>query len=162
MSFDLGRNSPNEIVLGGESFSFQCAHQDDSLLCATTGGKGFEILIEKTGATTYVAYIDHYVLEVDLEDQLLIRIASSQGKPTLASTHFTVIAPMPGLVSSVEVKIGEKITVGSRLVVLEAMKMENQIRSAVAGTISEICVKSGETVEKGQTLLLMELNSIHE
>jgi biotin carboxyl carrier protein len=63
-----------------------------------------------------------------------------------------VTAPMPGLVKEVFVKEGDNITIGDNLFVLEAMKMENIIKSTGEGTISKMMVQKGDKVEKGNIL----------
>jgi pyruvate carboxylase subunit B len=60
---------------------------------------------------------------------------------------------MPGLVLRVNVEVGQSVDEGAGLVVLEAMKMENEIRAPSAGEITEICVEPGEVVEKGLPLV---------
>ncbi|MGB0452349.1 MAG: acetyl-CoA carboxylase biotin carboxyl carrier protein subunit [Bacteriovoracaceae bacterium] len=63
---------------------------------------------------------------------------------------------MPGKVTDVFVKVGQKIEKGDNLLVLEAMKMENVIKASQAGAVERINVKAGETVEKGVLLLSLE------
>jgi biotin carboxyl carrier protein len=62
-------------------------------------------------------------------------------------------APMPGLVLNVLVEVGQEVNKGDNLLVLEAMKMENILKSTTAGTIKEIKVIKGNKVEKNQVLL---------
>lgn len=64
-----------------------------------------------------------------------------------------VRAPMPGLVLRVEVEVGQEIAAGSGLVVLEAMKMENEIRSSGQGRVKAVLVEPGQAVEKGTPLV---------
>lgn len=64
-----------------------------------------------------------------------------------------VRAPMPGLVLRVEVQVGQQVSAGAGLVVLEAMKMENEIRSPSGGTIKAVLVQPGQAVEKGAPLV---------
>lgn len=66
----------------------------------------------------------------------------------------TLRAPMPGMVKQVLVQEGEEVPAGHPLIVLEAMKMENVIRSPQAGKIKKTEVKPHQTVEKGQALIL--------
>jgi biotin carboxyl carrier protein len=65
----------------------------------------------------------------------------------------TLRAPMPGLVVRVLVEPGQEIEAGSGLVVLEAMKMENELKAPAAGTVGAIRAQAGEPVEKGQVLV---------
>ena len=66
-----------------------------------------------------------------------------------------ITAPMPGKIISIRVIKGQQITVGDTVVILEAMKMEQEIKAAAAGTVLEIPVKEGETVTKNQSLILL-------
>lgn len=65
-------------------------------------------------------------------------------------------APMPGLVLRIQVAPGQKVPSGAGLVVLEAMKMENELKSAAAVVVKAVRVRPGEAVEKGQVLLEFE------
>ncbi len=62
-------------------------------------------------------------------------------------------APMPGLVVRILVEAGQEVEVGAGLVVLEAMKMENELRATAAGTVGAVRAQPGEAVEKGQVLV---------
>jgi pyruvate carboxylase subunit B len=92
-----------------------------------------------------------YRVKVDDERSWLLRSFLSKVHPTTGTT--TVRAPMPGLILRVEVKHGERVVQGQGLIVLEAMKMENEIRSLTAGTVKEIHVDVGKPVEKGEPLV---------
>jgi biotin carboxyl carrier protein len=63
---------------------------------------------------------------------------------------------MPGLVKSVAVEVGEEVQKGQRLIVLEAMKMENDITAPKAGRIVELHTSAGATVEGGKPLVTLE------
>jgi biotin carboxyl carrier protein len=73
----------------------------------------------------------------------------SAGKAMLTS-------PMPGKVVKLLVEEGQEVEAGQGVIVVEAMKMENELKSAVAGKVKEIFVKEGEVVESGAKLLLVE------
>jgi len=62
-------------------------------------------------------------------------------------------APMPGLVSRVLVSPGEEVKAGTRLIVMEAMKMENELRAKAAGRVKAVPVQPGTAVEKGTVLV---------
>jgi biotin carboxyl carrier protein len=65
-------------------------------------------------------------------------------------------APMPGLVLDIMVKEGEEVTEGQELIVLEAMKMENAIKSPQDGKIKKIAIKNQDKIDKNHTLLSFE------
>ncbi|CAN5764101.1 biotin/lipoyl-binding protein [soil metagenome] len=71
-------------------------------------------------------------------------------------TEKTIVAPMPGLVVRVDVEVGQQVKAGQGVVVVEAMKMENELKAPGDGTILEIRAQPGTTVEKGAVLLVLE------
>ena len=81
---------------------------------------------------------------------------TSTAKPQLPIAAGAVTSPMAGSVKSILVKGGDRVTSAQPLVVLEAMKMENQITAPVAGTVKSIDVKEGEQVQEGHVLLVLE------
>jgi biotin carboxyl carrier protein len=68
----------------------------------------------------------------------------------------TILSPMPGKVVKVFVKPGDAVTEGQGLVVVEAMKMENELKSPKAGTVIEVLAKEGSTVDNGTKLVVVE------
>ena len=67
----------------------------------------------------------------------------------------TVAAPMPGTILGVNVKEGDAVTAGQVLCILEAMKMENEIKAPSAGTIKQVLVARGQAVETGAPLVVI-------
>lgn len=74
--------------------------------------------------------------------------ASAGGKP--------VVAPLPGTINDIKVKVGDKVSVGDTVVILEAMKMQNNIEAESAGTIASINVNKGDAVLEGDTLVTIK------
>lgn len=76
--------------------------------------------------------------------------------PAAASSGVTIKSPLPGSVISIKVKVGDKVSSGQTLLVLEAMKMENNIDADRTGTVKEVCVQQGATVMEGDNLIVIE------
>ena len=91
--------------------------------------------------------------EVEVLDERTRHIRGLTGGGDRARSAPTLKAPMPGLVVRVQVEAGQSIAAGSGVIVLEAMKMENELRAAAAGVVRTIRVQPGEAVEKGQVLV---------
>ena len=100
----------------------------------------------KINHTEYLVSIkDHY-------DDLLQQL----GMDTVALTHKADIkSPMPGLVLSVMVERGQKVSKGDPIIVLEAMKMENILKATADGEVKKIIVKKGDKVEKNQVMIMI-------
>jgi biotin carboxyl carrier protein len=78
------------------------------------------------------------------------RLAGTASKPPGASA---LVAPMPGMIVRVLVQPGDRVQVGQGVIVMEAMKMENELRAPSAGTIETVAVSAGSAVEKGAVLV---------
>lgn len=81
--------------------------------------------------------------------------APAAPKPVTTAGAGTVTAPMPGNINDVKVKPGDQVASGTPLLILEAMKMENEITSPVAGTVKEVRVQKGQTVNNGDVLVVI-------
>jgi len=81
--------------------------------------------------------------------------AQDKPAPTGGPGGKTVKAPMPGSVLEVKVSAGDEVSEGDVLLVLEAMKMENELTASQAGTVSEVLVKKGDTVNSGDPLVVL-------
>ena len=68
----------------------------------------------------------------------------------------TIVAPMPGLVLKVEVEVGQAVKAGQGVVIVEAMKMENELKAPADGVVARILVQERQTVDKGATLIVHE------
>ncbi|MGM0689522.1 MAG: biotin/lipoyl-containing protein [Bacillota bacterium] len=88
------------------------------------------------------------------------KTASTEAQPKetpkpAAAGGFEVKAPMPGSVLEVKVKVGDTISEGDVLLVLEAMKMENELTASQGGTVADVLVEKGDTVNSGDPLIVM-------
>lgn len=93
---------------------------------------------------------------VTVEDEREKRLRVAAGGAVAEGVEIQVKAPMPGLVVLVNVKEGQQVEKGEVLLVLESMKMQNELKSPRAGTIGRVRVRPGETVEQKQTLLSVQ------
>ena len=90
---------------------------------------------------------------LDERSRAIRELSGATAKPT-GPPH--LMAPMPGLIVRVNVTDGDQVRAGQGLVVMEAMKMENELRSTAAGVVRRVLVSPGSAVEKGAMLLEME------
>lgn len=91
--------------------------------------------------------------QVRVEDEREKRLRAAAGAGVAEGGEFHLKAPMPGLVVAVPVSEGQTIEKGQVLIILESMKMQNELKAPRAGMVGRIRVKAGESVEQKQTLL---------
>ena len=94
--------------------------------------------------------------QVMVEDERDKRLRAAAGGSVSEAGEYHLKAPMPGMVVSILVEEGQKIEKGQVLLILESMKMQNELKSPRAGTIGRLRVKTGESVEQRQTLLSVQ------
>jgi len=93
--------------------------------------------------------------EVEVRDDRSKQIEALTGQGPKTAVGGVVKAPMPGLVVRVEVQLGQHVAPGTGIVVVEAMKMENELRAQTRGVVAQIHVKAGDRVEKGAALVTL-------
>lgn len=119
-------------------------------------GRSYTLLAhagERRGAWHLAIGPERFALDVVDERTRAIREMTGGAD---AAVEKAVLAPMPGLVVRVEVEPGQHVRAGQGVVVVEAMKMENELKAPADGTVARIEVQPGQTVEKGATLLVLE------
>ncbi|HEX2991130.1 MAG TPA: biotin/lipoyl-containing protein [Anaerolineales bacterium] len=93
---------------------------------------------------------------VTVEDEREMRLRAAAGGRVAETGEFHLRAPMPGLVVAVPVTEGQDVKKGEVILILESMKMQNELKAPRDGTIGRIRVRPGETVEQKQTLLSVQ------
>jgi biotin carboxyl carrier protein len=93
-------------------------------------------------------------LQVTLQDELTSRVKSKEAGAS-ADLRQSIVAPMPGLVVELKVSQGDRIEAGQAVVVVEAMKMQNELSAAAPGVVSQVHVKKGDAVASGQLLVTL-------
>lgn len=123
----------------------------------TIGDEVHRVVVRRGDARgRYTLWVDGFRYEVEALDERshAIRELSSAAAGPVGPAPLK--APMPGLVVRVNVAVGDAVTAGQGLVVIEAMKMENELRSVAAGRVRAVNAVIGQAVEKGALLVEIE------
>lgn len=128
---------------------------------SVSGQPVYSLILDGKSHESYVAAGDRdwqvlirgRLFPVTVEDEREKRLRSAAGGGVAETGEFLLRAPMPGLVVAVPVSEGQAIKKGQVLLILESMKMQNELKAPRDGTVGRIRVKGGETVEQKQTLL---------
>lgn len=115
-------------------------------------GASYEIRLAGT-TEKLSANVDGLAFDVEVRDP---RDTSRAARASIGSGRQDIIAPMPGKVIRLLVSTGDAVDVGQGLIVVEAMKMQNEMKASRPGRVVEIRARAGETVGAGDTLLVIE------
>jgi biotin carboxyl carrier protein len=117
----------------------------------------YRVVVQKRpGKGRYTLWVDGYRFETEALDERTRAIRDISAASAAPSGPAPIIAPMPGLIIRINVKPGDQIEAGQGVVVMEAMKMENELRATSSGIVRSVEVTPGTAVEKGALLVALE------
>ena len=118
-------------------------------------GKEYKVKVEESDSGKLKVHFNGDTFEVETKSDIAKELFGSDEEESLGSGKGVIVAPLPGIVFSIDVKVGYKVKKGKKLISLMAMKMENEIIAPVDGKIKQIKVKKGDTVNKGDVLIIL-------
>lgn len=124
---------------------------------AIVNGKTYEVEIERAASGRSIGHAAAPAAPAPAAPAAPVRPAPAPAAPAAApvSGGGTVVSPMPGSVLDVYVKPGDKVAAGQVVVMIEAMKMEIEVKAETAGTVSAVNVKKGDNVDSGAVLVVL-------
>jgi biotin carboxyl carrier protein len=152
LEIDLSETTPR---IDGAPFPADVVRISEDRFHIISQGQSFnaEVIEINKQSKTVTVKINGATQVVQLKDKFDL-LLDKLGMNTSANTKMNnVKAPMPGLIIDLRVSVGQTIQAGDSLLILEAMKMENIIKSAGDGVVKRVNVKKGDSVEKGQVLI---------
>lgn len=155
---DIHIDSNQEIsVQGNPVSSIDWVEIDPNRFSLILNGKSYVITLERSGNSSIVANINGKEYHCKVEDERARRLREFISEATGTDGPVDITAPMPGLVIDVAIREGDQVSQNQPILVLEAMKMENEIRSVANGQISKIYVQPGQAVDKGELLVRINI-----
>ncbi len=118
-------------------------------------GKAYEVEVEELGVSQAAMPVAPVVQAPPQATPAPVQAAPQSQKAPQVSGNVTVNAPMPGTINAVKVKAGDSVTKGQVLVILEAMKMENEIMAEADGVVASVAVNQGQSVNTGDVLVTL-------
>jgi pyruvate carboxylase subunit B len=145
-------------VAGGVSAEAQVTELEGTPVRMVRIGNEVHRVVARRGPTRgrYTLWLDGFRYEVEALDERARAIRELAGASAGPSGPAPLVAPMPGMIVRVAVQVGDTVQAGQGLVVMEAMKMENELRATAAGTVKAVLAQPGTAVEKGAILLELE------
>jgi pyruvate carboxylase subunit B len=160
-----GSETPHEVIVVAEAVNIdgdlvvgRVAEIEGTPVRMVTIGDEVHRVVVRRGPQRgdYTLWVDGYRFDVEALDERTSAIRELSKLSAAAAGPAPLVAPMPGLIVRVNAKAGDKVSQGQGLVVMEAMKMENELRAAAGGTVKAVNVTAGTAVEKGTVLIEME------
>ncbi len=147
-------NGCYRITLGGEVWEVDARLTAQGIYSLLIDGVSYVAdVTDQEGACVVDVLDETYVVQVEEETRYIIR---TKGGAAGAHAHQVLVAPLPGKITHVAVQVGDTVAAGDTLLVIEAMKMENEFKAGTAGTIAEIRVQPGQAVNGGDVLMVID------
>jgi biotin carboxyl carrier protein len=146
------------VAVGGETLQAKLTELEGTPVRLLTVGNEVHRVVVRRGESRgrYTLWVDGFRYEVEALDERTRAIRELSGATAASFGPAPLKAPMPGLVVRVAVQSGDVVVAGQGLVVMEAMKMENELRSSSAGRVKTVHVQPGTAVDKGTLLIELE------
>jgi biotin carboxyl carrier protein len=138
-----------KYTIDGKEYNVEIAEVNDNIADVTVNGEKFTVEMEKQEEPEKGKPVLGKPAEVKTDDDEATPIKN-------INTNNALKSPLPGVVTEIKVKVGDKVEVGDTLVVLEAMKMANNLEAEKSGTVTAVCVKVGESVMEETPLVIIE------
>ena len=151
------------VVVDGNEFPIR-QREDADYVTVTSGGVGYRVQLppEAERVSGMQVHVDYRPFTVEIEGRFGAGPAPREARSAPAATAAPragvkggVSAAIAGRVLKIKVAKGDTVAQGHVLLLLEAMKMENEIKATAAGTVTEILVSEGDRVSEGQTLIVI-------
>jgi biotin carboxyl carrier protein len=154
-TYEIGINQDNEITIGDEVVDIDFASVGEGgLYSLLVNNESFEAMVEeRDGLWNVLMRGDMY--EVNVVDQRTQLLRARAGAHVPETGEIVIKSPMPGLIVAIPVEVGQEIEAGQTIIILESMKMENELKAPRAGRIERINVQPRESVEQGKPLIVI-------
>jgi acetyl/propionyl-CoA carboxylase alpha subunit len=152
-SHEIDINVEGEVVADGRRMAvdFQSV-ADQPVYSLIINGKSYEASVFATEARVDVL-LQGKLYQVTVEEERQKRLRETSSVAVTPEGEYVLKAPMPGLVVSVPVVEGQPVQRGDNLVILESMKMQNELKAPREGTVERIRIRAGDSVDQNQSLL---------
>jgi biotin carboxyl carrier protein len=138
----------------------------------TINSNSYEVIVKKVTETEALVEVNgqEHTVSINQIESLVLPESIPQPAPkhvpgpgytpsaapaTMPSAAGAVIAPMPGQIKSIFIREGDKVKAGQKLLIMEAMKLENKLPATQDGTVKKILVRDGDVVSQGQELVII-------
>lgn len=148
-------NDDQHVTVNGVTYMVDCESiNNQTVYSLVIDGHSYEAFVsEGEAAPDWEVLIRGALYAVRVEDEREKRLRAAGGAHTAITGEYNLKAPMPGLIVGVPVHEGQTVQKGDILVILESMKMQNELKSQRAGTVTRVRVQPRQSVDQNQVLV---------
>ena len=142
------------VTVGDQACAVDARQTAPGIYSLLVGGASYVAgVVDRDGACVVDVGGETHEILVEAQARWIIR---TRGGAAGGAHGQTLTAPLPGKITHVAVRPGDRVQAGDTLVVIEAMKMENEFKASAAGTVAEVRVQPGQAVNPGDVLVVVE------
>jgi glutaconyl-CoA/methylmalonyl-CoA decarboxylase subunit gamma len=139
-----------QLKIGSRDFTVEVGEQNSGRLRVSVNGTPYDVDVQQA-APSHQGPIAEPVRQT--ATGMVAAPSAAEPVPGAATRQGTIVAPIPGLIIEIKVRLGDKVQAGQSVAVMEAMKMENDLTTHVSGVVEEILVQKGAEVATGDVIL---------
>ena len=152
--YEIEWNEDGKVFVNGDSYNVSVnTLGNGDMVSMLFNNRSFEGVINSPERDRWEILLNGENYDVQVQDERAYRLARARGELDGDSGLVSTKSPMPGVIVNVLVEVGQTVSKGETLVILESMKMENELKATLDGTVMEIKVAAGATVEKDAVLV---------
>lgn len=151
--FEIEVNNDGEVFVNGEQRHVDFVSLGETLYSIIAGTDAHEVLVDDLEGPNYDVQIHGRLYNVNVLDERALLLGSRRGGEFTDTGEVSIKAPMPGLVVDVPVEEGQEVAKGDTIIILESMKMQNELKAPRDGVVQRIGVAAGQSVEQNKVLV---------
>jgi glutaconyl-CoA/methylmalonyl-CoA decarboxylase subunit gamma len=141
-----------KFTINGNQYDIDIVNIEDNTAEVLVNGINYKVEVDRTIQQTKTPKL---VRSVAVPSTDSVPVLAKTSSPTSPKGGGKITSPLPGTIINILIKVGDHVTIGQKLITLEAMKMENNITSDKEGKVSAIKVKTGQSVMEGDVLIVI-------
>lgn len=151
--YEIVINSDTSVTINGKTVEVDFLPMDKGLHSLITKDSSLELAIEEQEGNKFDVLLDGRLYESQVLDERSMLLLSRRGGLVMNSGEIT--SPMPGLIVAVKVAVGDTVEQGTTVVILESMKMQNELKAPRSGVVQEVHIVAGQSVDKNASLVII-------
>lgn len=150
--FEIEIQKDGTLLVNGEPRQVDFLSLGESLYSVIMQDRSYELVIEERDGAYEVLMRGHLFTGAVLDERAQL-LASRRGGLTAETGEISIKAPMPGLIVAISVTEGQEVQAGQTVVILESMKMQNELKAPRNGIVARVSVTPGQSVEQNKLLV---------